>query len=151
MIISDFRKTNFAHIASLPHNMSPLWGQMTLQHMVEHLADVVMASNGKIKVEVKTPADKLEKTRRVMLFSDRELVQNFKSPVLPPEPIPYRTAGMVDAINLLQKEIEGFEQHFANNKLKTEDHPYFGAMNYDEWVLFQNKHFTHHLKQFGLL
>lgn len=151
MLIENFRTTDFNYIATLPYNMPPQWGSMTLQHMVEHLADVFSASNGTLQVKVETPADKLEKIKRIMLFSDRELVQNFKSPVLPPDPIPYRTANMQEAISKLKHEMEKFEQYYSTDKNRTENHPYFGALNYDEWVIFQNKHFTHHLKQFNLL
>ena len=151
MLIENYRTTDLDYIATLPYNTLPQWGSMTLQHMVEHLADVFGASNGTIQVTVQTPPDKLEKIKRIILLSDRELVQNFKSPILPLDPIPYRTANMQEAVAVLKREMEKFEQHFSIDKNRTETHPYFGALNYDEWVIFQNKHFTHHLKQFNLL
>ena len=30
-------------------------------------------------------------------------------------------------------------------------HPFFGELRAEQWLLFQKKHFTHHLSQFGLL
>ena len=30
-------------------------------------------------------------------------------------------------------------------------HPFFGELNTEQWLLFQRKHFTHHLSQFNLL
>jgi len=30
-------------------------------------------------------------------------------------------------------------------------HPFFGELTAEQWLLFQKKHFTHHLSQFGLL
>jgi hydroxymethylglutaryl-CoA reductase len=151
MFINDYKTINWDHIVPLAHNLPPLWGSMTLQHMIEHLADVFRASNGAIQIDITTPAEKLEQVRRVLLFSDRELQRNFKSPILPPEPMPYRTANMKAAIDVLKLEMERFENHYAANKNRTENHPVFGPLTYDEWEIFQKKHFTHHFKQFGLI
>jgi hydroxymethylglutaryl-CoA reductase len=151
MFIDNFRTVNWDSIAALPHNTPPLWGSMTLQHMIEHLADVFRASNGTIKVEVVTTPEKLEKVLRVVLFSDRELQRNVKAPVLPAEPIPYRTANMQAAIDALKLEMEKFENHYATDKNRTENHPVFGPLTYAQWEVFQKKHFTHHFKQFGLI
>ena len=30
-------------------------------------------------------------------------------------------------------------------------HPYFGELDTKQWILFQRKHYSHHLNQFGLL
>jgi len=30
-------------------------------------------------------------------------------------------------------------------------HPYFGKLDTKQWILFQRKHYSHHLNQFGLL
>ena len=30
-------------------------------------------------------------------------------------------------------------------------HPYFGELDTKQWILFQRKHYSHHLSQFGLL
>lgn len=151
MFIADYKTINWDAIAPLPYNMPPQWGSMTLQHMIEHLADVFRASNGTIQVEVITPADRLEKLRKVVLYSNRELRRNIKAPILPAEPIPYRTANIPAAIDALKLEMEMFEKHFAANKNRTENHPVFGPMNYYDWYVFQKKHFTHHFKQFGLI
>jgi len=29
--------------------------------------------------------------------------------------------------------------------------PRLGKLNYKEWIIFHNKHFTHHFKQFELI
>lgn len=31
-----------------------------------------------------------------------------------------------------------------------EQHPVFGDLNFEEWVLLNHKHVVHHLKQFGV-
>ncbi len=150
-MIADFRKVDLDTLKGLPSEKTPLWGSMTLQHMVEHLTDTFRIGNGTMTVDTLTPEDKVEKLKRIALFSDREFQQNFKSPILPPEPIPYRTASMDDAVNTLKHEIEKFEQHYSTDKARKEKHPVFGALTYDEWEAYHNKHFTHHFKQFGLI
>lgn len=150
MLIEDFRKVDFEGIAKMPFDMPPQWGQMTLQHMIEHLAILFEVATGIRKVDVVTPANKVEKVKRLFLLSDRELQQNFKAPILPNEPLPYRFSNMLEAIDNLKSEIDKFEVYYKNNPTQTESHPVFGALNYNEWLHFHNKHFTHHFKQFAL-
>lgn len=151
MLIEDFRKVDFDAISKMPFDMTPQWGQMTLQHMVEHLAILFEVATSTNKVDVATPPDKVEKTKRIFLLSDRELQRNFKAPILPNNPIPYKFNGIEKAIENLKNEMYTFEEYYKNNPDQTENHPVFGALNYNEWIHFHNKHFTHHLKQFGLI
>jgi hypothetical protein len=151
LMFKDFRETDFDALALQPHNKQPLWGTMTLQHMVEHLADTMQASNGGLVLPLFTPADKVERVKNIILMGDREFQRNFKSPVIPGDPFPYRTSGTNDAVILLKTEIKKFNTHYTGRKDHRETHPVFGSLNYDEWVHYHNKHFTHHLKQFGLI
>lgn len=151
MLIEDFRKTDLDAISKMKHDLEPQWGQMTLQHMIEHLAILFEAATGIRKVDVVTAADKVEKVKSLFLLSDRELQRNFKAPILPDEPLAYRFNSLPQAINNLKNEIGKFEDYYRNNPNQTENHPIFGALNYNEWVHFHNKHFTHHFKQFALI
>jgi hydroxymethylglutaryl-CoA reductase len=150
-MIEDFRKVGFEPISKMPFNTPPQWGQMTLQHMIEHLAILFEVAGGANKVDVITAPEKVEKVKRLFLLSDRELQRNFKAPILPSTPIPYQFNGMVEAITNLKNRITDFENYYKNNPSQTENHPVFGALNYDEWLHFHNKHFTHHFKQFNLI
>lgn len=151
MLIEDFRKTDFDTISKMPFDTPPQWGLMTLQHMIEHLAILFEVASGINRVDVITPADKVEKTKRLFLLSDRELQRNFKAPILPAEPLPYKYNNLEEAISSLKTKIHGFEEYYKNNPNQTENHPVFGALNYSEWLHFHNKHFTHHFKQFALI
>ncbi len=150
-MIEDFRKVDFEAISKMSFDTPPQWGQMTLQHMIEHLAILFEVAAGNNKVDVVTPPEKVEKVKRLFLLSDRELQRNFKAPILPENPIPYRFSGMNEAITNLKNRITDFENYYKNNPAQTENHPVFGALNYNEWLHFHNKHFTHHFKQFNLI
>ncbi|HYG15589.1 MAG TPA: DUF1569 domain-containing protein [Bacteroidia bacterium] len=151
MEFDDFRDIDFDRLSQLPPDLKPLWGIMTLQHMIEHLGDNFRISNGTLQSQVYTPAEKVEQLKRVSLLSDREFPKGITSPLVPGEPLPYRTAGVKEAIISLAEEMVRFEQHFAGRNGHTENHPVFGPLIYNEWILYQNKHFRHHFKQFGLV
>jgi oxepin-CoA hydrolase/3-oxo-5,6-dehydrosuberyl-CoA semialdehyde dehydrogenase len=49
------------------------------------------------------------------------------------------------------EEINNFEEYFKENPEIKPINATFGPLNYEEWVAFHNKHFTHHFTQFGLI
>jgi len=40
---------------------------------------------------------------------------------------------------------------YSQDQKKTALHPYYGNLNYEQWLLLHSKHFTHHFSQFGLM
>jgi hydroxymethylglutaryl-CoA reductase len=56
---------------------------------------------------------------------------------------------MQGSIADLLQQITSFETHFE--KVTSENHPFFGGLDYDYWKKFHVKHFTHHFKQFNLI
>ena len=60
-------------------------------------------------------------------------------------------ASFEDAVNDLEKEIQDFLHQFNNNPGLTTQHPVFGDLDFEEWVLLHYKHVVHHAKQFGLI
>jgi len=131
-----------------PHAVAR-WGKMNMQQMVEHMTDVFMCANGKLKLAIVTPPDKLPAIRD-FLMSDKPFKQNTKSPVLPAEPIPLKKHTMQAAIGKLQEEIIHFFAIFDKHpELKTIN-PVFGELNFNENVQLLYKHSLHHLQQFGI-
>lgn len=126
----------------------PKWGKMTLHHMIEHLADVMKVANGKLKMEIVTPAEKLPLYREFMM-SEKPFKENTRSPVLPQELIPLRTRTIQAAIGKLQEEVIAFFEAFDNNPALKTIHPVFGELDFNENVQILYKHCLHHLKQFG--
>lgn len=149
----------FSKYINLLNNLSkdtkPNWGIMTPQHMVEHLILAVQSSTEKIIFDrFITPLDKLAISKR-FLNSSRPLPKLFVneviSEVIGEGLIPLINDDLSSAIKELEKEVEYFDEYFTRNPEAKPINATFGPLNYEEWVVFHNKHFTHHLTQFGLL
>jgi oxepin-CoA hydrolase/3-oxo-5,6-dehydrosuberyl-CoA semialdehyde dehydrogenase len=128
------------------------WGKMNGQQTVEHLAAFFNVSAGKIKFDLVTPAEHLPRYKEFLL-SDKEFRENTKAPttVIGEEALPLQYATMEDALEKLEGSIAAFENYFKDDPLKTTQHPVFGELNFEEWVLLHYKHVRHHLRQFGLI
>ena len=126
------------------------WGKMNAQQMVEHISGFFRVSTNKLHFPLVTPEDQIPKFKE-FLRSDKEFRENTRAPVLPEDPIPVQFASFEDAVNDLDKEVNDFIQLFTEDPALTTQHPVFGDLNFEEWVLLHYKHVIHHLKQFGLL
>jgi hypothetical protein len=137
-------------LSSLNSNQKPVWGKMTPQHMVEHLIFAVQMSNGKLNVECINPTEKLPSLKRFLL-SNRALPREYINPVIGADLQPLKYHDLKTAMSNLKEEIEDYNKFFAANPEATPLNVTFGQLNKEEWFIFHNKHFTHHLSQFGLL
>lgn len=144
-------KLDLSPLRSITASTKPLWGKMTAQHMIEHLCQAVKISNGKlINTECMNPDEKLSILKR-FLNSSRPLPQNFVNTVVGSELKPLTNQNISEAINELEREINEIDKFFDLNIEAKPINPTFGPLNKDEWIQFHKKHFTHHMKQFGLL
>jgi oxepin-CoA hydrolase/3-oxo-5,6-dehydrosuberyl-CoA semialdehyde dehydrogenase len=140
-----------AAFSGLKPETEPLWGLMKAQHMVEHISDVAIISNGKRQVEVFTPAEKLEIYREKFLFSSRAWHQNTQSPLLETGKLKdLRCVDLEAALQELYAEFADFHRFFNQNPDLKVNNAVFGPLNYSEWLVFHAKHLNHHLEQFGL-
>lgn len=137
-------------IQNLAEDTKPLWGKMTPQHMIEHLILSVKMGSGKIKVECFNPPEKIPTLKR-FLQSSRPLPQNFINPIIGDKLLPLEYSSLDEAVTVLKNEIHDYEKSFAENPTAILTNATFGDLNKEEWDIFHDKHFTHHLKQFGLL
>lgn len=137
-------------LKSLPVDRLRRWGKMNPQQMIEHLSGFFRVSTNKLHFPLVTPEDQLPKLKE-FLRSEKEFRENTKAPVLPEEPMPVQFASLSDAVDDLEKEINDFLNLFNNEVDLTTQHPVFGNLNFEDWVLLHYKHAAHHLKQFGLL
>jgi hypothetical protein len=144
-----------SEIAILIDKLNPetpgLWGTMTAQHMLEHLLLPLEFSRGLFSVPLVTPADKVEKVKRIMLMSEAPLKRDFAAPFLGPGLQPLKFETFTKAQEALKKEVEVYIEFWEANPDANFTHPIFGPLNKEEWYLFQRKHFTHHFSQFGLV
>lgn len=89
--------------------------------------------------------------RKPFLDTDGELQIGFKASFLSEDPIPVKFDSLQKAIDDLIQQVKTFDSVFKSNKDLIVVHPFFGPLNYEYWIKFHAKHFTHHFKQFGLL
>ncbi|MEO7532376.1 MAG: DUF1569 domain-containing protein [Ferruginibacter sp.] len=147
----DFISHHFIPLLkTLPAESVGKWGKMNPQQMVEHVSGFFQVSTNKIHFPFVTPLEHLPKYIE-FLRSDKPFRENTKAPILPDEPRPVRFANMEAAINDLEKEVAVFKAAFEKEPSLITQHPVFGDLGYDDWVLLHYKHISHHLKQFGLL
>jgi hydroxymethylglutaryl-CoA reductase len=132
----------------LTKTTKPVFGKMNGQQMVEHLSLLMQISNGKVDADYYVSDEKTTR-RKPFLDSDRELHIGFRASILSDEPTPEKFNNNTEAIADLIQQIKDFETHFK--EAETENHPFFGELNYEYWKKFHIKHFTHHFKQFNLL
>jgi hypothetical protein len=128
----------------------PKWGTMTAQGMVEHLTDMLqVASNITPISELLIPEEKLESMRR-FLASEKEMMTNIKVPFAPENRI-LRNDELELAIDEFVDAWIQFEEYFEQNPTSTTNHPYYGQLNYTDWLQLHKKHLTHHFKQFDMI
>ena len=146
---------NLSRLENIKDDTKPVWGIMTPQHMVEHLTIAVQSSTGKIVFDrFITPENRIAIAKR-FLNSSRPLPKLFVNEVISEEIgeglIPLSNNDLSSAIIELKKEVEYFDEYFTINPEAKPINATFGPLDHEEWITFHNKHFTHHLAQFGLL
>ena len=126
------------------------WGTMTAKQMLIHLiqsSKMMHFGNNTLLIK----EEYIEKAI-AFLYSDKEI----KKGLVVPNDIGFNFDENIT------KDIEGLKRELINSSynmiaflIKNKDfkaiHPYFGELTTKQWILFQRKHYTHHLSQFGLL
>ncbi len=143
---SEVRK----ELGRLKTNAKPLFGKMNGQQMIEHLSTVTQIANGNWKVDIFV-SDEKSARRKPFLNTDVEIQVGFKAAILSEDPVVLKFNTIEDAIDDLIDQVNVFVKVFTEDEQRVVTHPYFGALNFEEWKRFQVKHFTHHFKQFGLV
>ena len=147
----SFIKNGFIiKLKSLTPDAASKWGKMNAHQMVEHVSGFFKVSTNQLQFPLVTPEEHLPKFK-AFLLSDREFRENTKAPVLPEEPMPVVQASLQEAVDELEKQIDLFVEKFSSGEIVSSQHPVFGELNFEEWVLLHYKHVTHHAKQFGLV
>jgi hypothetical protein len=148
----NFLRTKLVrYLQQLDPSISPQWGKMNVQQMIEHFTrDAVLVASGRTKFDtVITPADKLQKMRDFMM-SDKPFKENTKNPLLAEEPVPVQSKTVQAAIGVLHQELIYFFEVFERNPALTTRNPLFGDLSFEQNVQLLHKHAIHHLRQFGV-
>ena len=136
-------------LKNLDEKKSASWGKMTPQRMIEHLSDCIYMSCGIGNHELLIPEEKI-KGMQAFLISDKEMPQNIQVPFAK-ENTPLRNTDIELALDEFTMAWVDFEEIYSEDSKKTALHPYYGNLNYEQWLLLHSKHFTHHFTQFGLV
>ena len=137
-------------LKELTPDKNPEWGIMSAQHMIEHILLAVQMSNGKLVLECFNDKEKLPMLKRY-LISNRPLPQGFVNPYIGEGLLPLKFTNIDEAITELEKEVNDYYNFFDENPEAKLTNVTFGELGKNEWEVFHDKHFTHHLKQFGLV
>ncbi|WP_462265094.1 DUF1569 domain-containing protein [Mucilaginibacter sp.] len=125
----------------------PLWGNMTARQMTAHLVDMLQLSNGVQTDVCRSTADEAAQSKQIWVYTDAQIPKNLILQTLLSD---HLYPDLATAVDQLTQELNTFDQYYAIPK-NAAIHGSFGALNRQEWVLWHNKHFTHHFKQFLLL
>jgi hypothetical protein len=151
MTKSEFIQFEFPRLlAGIDPATAPAWGKMGVQQMIEHMSDSLRIANGRDPKDCVTPPDHLPKMQAFMM-SDKPFKENTPNSQLPDIPPPCRFDNVQDAIGELQQELNEFVDVFGEDKTKMITNPFFGDLNFEQWVQLLYKHSLHHLRQFGVV
>jgi oxepin-CoA hydrolase/3-oxo-5,6-dehydrosuberyl-CoA semialdehyde dehydrogenase len=126
------------------------FGIMSPQHMVEHLILTVKLSYGRIKLPEFEPTEKQLKQKHALIHTDLEFPKGVKAPGLGENLLDLKFPDLNSAKSELVKSINDYLVFFGNNPNELTIHLRFGKLTFSEWELFHEKHFEHHLGQFGV-
>jgi oxepin-CoA hydrolase/3-oxo-5,6-dehydrosuberyl-CoA semialdehyde dehydrogenase len=149
---TDINRKNVAgYLDKLTEQSTANWGIMTPQHMVEHLTHGLESAVNKIKLDIATPEEHLEKYTD-SLYNYYPFPKNSKTPVLEDGILAdLRCESLAEAKKQFLEAFDDFELYYKESPEATSNNAVFGALDKDLWDLMNRKHFNHHFKQFGIL
>lgn len=147
---SFLRVSMWQAVAALTEDMTPRWGSMRPQQMIEHLIWAFRCSTGLLLLPCYTPASILERTRR-FLYDKRPTPREVKNPAIGEKLPALQFSSLAEARGELQKEVDRYLGLSQTDRDAQYIHPIFGPLGAEEWQRAHFKHCYHHLLQFGLI
>lgn len=127
----------------------PVFGKMNVHQMIEHLCEAMRNANGKdVFPEILTPAERVPAMQEFVV-GPKEFRPNTVNQLMPVEPLPAKMTSMEELIRQLEAELHDFVKCFEGQADKRIRNPFFGDLNFEQWVALLAKHARHHLRQFG--
>jgi hypothetical protein len=144
-----FKNEYVALLEKIPADTKGAWGVLSVQGMIEHMSDSIGQGWGRIKEPLQTSAENLPRAK-AFAMSDKEFKPGTKNSLMSEAPAPLRNPDVKSAIEEMKNEINSFFSYWKNHAGQSIENPFFGDMNYEEWLHMLHKHARHHLKQFGV-
>jgi hypothetical protein len=141
------RKTLYQLLLKLQPNAQPAWGKMTTQQMVEHMIDQVRYSYEKLTFVFDVPEVQAKQAKQMWIYTDAQIPPNLILGTLPAE---NEYPNLQTAVEQLIVELNNFDLYFVPAGTLV-NHGAYGAMDYNEWLIWHGKHLSHHLKQFRVI
>jgi len=137
-------------LANLKEDSKAKWGTMTAKEMLIHLiqsSKMMHFGNNTLLVK----EEYVEKAI-AFLYTDKAIKQG----LVVPNDIGFNfTEKIIEDIEELKGKLINSSDNMLEFLIENTDfkaiHPYFGELNTHQWILFQRKHYSHHLNQFSLL
>ena len=149
-LIHFFNTTLINALRNLKEDSKAEWGTMNSKQMIIHL----IQSSKMIHFGNNTLLIKEEYIEKAITFlhTDKEI----KKGLVVPNDIGFNfTENINEDIEELKRKLIDSSDNMLAFLIENTDfkaiHPYFGELNTKQWLLFQRKHYSHHLNQFGLL
>jgi len=145
-----FDTTLTTALVILKEDSKAKWGTMTAKQMLIHLTQsskMMHFGNNTLLIN-----EEYTKKAIAFLYTDKEI----KKGLVVPNDIGFNfTENINEDIEELKLELIHSSDNMLAFLIENTDfkaiHPYFGELNTKQWLLFQRKHYSHHLNQFGLL
>ena len=149
--LTHFFDTSLANaLRSLKEDSKAIWGAMTNKEMLIHL----IQSSKMMHFGNNTLLIKEEYVEKAIafLYTDKAI----KKGLVVPNDIGFNfTNNNNEDIEELKAELINSSNNMLAFLIENTEfkaiHPYFGELTNKQWLLFQRKHYMHHLSQFGLL
>lgn len=139
-------------LSKLTKDTKPKWGNLTPQHMIEHLEYTYRIASGEIQdFEIVTPEKILEKVKNT-LYNYEKMPREHMFPLAKESRITeLKYSNLEEAINKLNEARDSYLEYFKENPNAITKNVVFGELNRYEWYLLERKHLNHHFEQFGLI
>ena len=145
-----FKVDYISLLKQLNGNEKGSWGVLSSQGMIEHMSDSIAIASLRIVHALHTPPEQVERMKSFAL-SEKEFKPGTKNVLMTEEAAPLRNKNIDEAIEELKEEIAEFLNYYKHNPDSKVTNPFFGDLNYEEWMHLLYKHAIHHLKQFNLI
>lgn len=128
--------------------VKPLWGEMNLPQMFDHLRNTFQLS----RIPFHHSQTPRYSSRSKWLLLDEEfpksvpLAEGIREKLLESN-----SDSALNALNEFKKELVTYEEYITSNPNHEQTHPVFGTLNVDLWNAFHYKHISHHFSQFGIV
>jgi oxepin-CoA hydrolase/3-oxo-5,6-dehydrosuberyl-CoA semialdehyde dehydrogenase len=138
-------------VQRLKPDQKPIWGKMTAQHMVEHLASSVLTTTILSAREPQQPTAQQQQSKQQFIYSPDELPRNLQNPALQFGLPAYTHPSLLIASEKMKGSLQIFFRTFATHPTGISYTTFMGDMTFEEHLVFHYKHFKHHFSQFNLL